>query len=123
MREIWLNNIGTNIYMENYGDQEEEERIKLYDSDHKYLDYFSVERLEDAAKSLRLHIKDILDAYVIKMREKENVQALLDWIGVSWEAIYENAEKASSGERLPKNELSTNEFVNRIGAYYIAIKE
>lgn len=123
MKEIWLENLGTIIYMEDYDDREEEERIKLYDTDQRYLDYFSVERLKDAAKSLRLHVEDILDAYIIKMSEKENVQALLDWIGVRWEAIYENAEKASSGERLSKGELSTNEFVNRIGAYYIAIKE
>lgn len=119
MKEITLKFGGT-IYIEWYCEQEEEDRIKVFDSDKGYLDYFSVESLEETRSMYKgLSIQDLLDVYADNMAEKESVEALLDYLGINWLAIYPSAAALRKVEGLEV----ANEWVNHIGKYYVLVDE
>lgn len=122
MKQIDLKFAGK-IYMELYGEQEEKDRIKIYDSDKEYLDYFSVESLKEMADMNQKSVQDILDEYAEKMSEKENVIDLLDWLCIEWEAVWPNKFRAMETLDMNIQEFSQNEWINRIGNYYIKIAE
>ena len=122
MKQIDLKFAGK-IYMELYGEQEEKDRIKIYDSDKEYLDYFSVESLQEMANMNQKSVQDILDEYAEKMSEKENVIDLLDWLCIEWEAVWPNKFRAMETLDMNIQEFSQNEWINRIGNYYIKIAE
>ena len=122
MKQIDLK-FGGKIYMELYGEQEEKYRIKIYDSDKEYLDYFSVESLQEMADMNQKSVQDILDEYAEKMSEKENVIDLLDWLCIEWEAVWPNKFRAMETLDMNIQEFSQNEWINRIGNYYIKIAE
>lgn len=122
MKQIDLKFAGK-IYMELYGEQEEKDRIKIYDSDKEYLDYFSVESLQEMADMNQKSVQDILDEYAEKMSEKENVIDLLDWLCIEWEAVWPNKFRAMETLDMNIQEFSQNEWINRIGNYYIKIAE
>lgn len=120
MKEITLK-FGGSIYMENFGEQEEEDRIKVFDSDKRYLDHFTVEPLEKARsiyKGLSIQ-KDLLDVYADQMAEKESVEALLNYLGINWMGIFPNEHALHRVTGLS----SKNEWVNHIGEYFVEIKE
>lgn len=121
MKEITLK-FGGSIYMENYGEQEEEDRIKVFDSDKEYLDYFSVESL-DETRSVCMSIQDLLDVYADKMEEKESVEALLDYLGVEWRAIYPNKAALIKATDRDVHEIDADEWINHIGKYYVEVEE
>lgn len=122
MKQIDLKFAGK-IYMELYGEQEEKDRIKIYDSDKEYLDYFTVESLQEMADMNQKSVQDILDEYAEKMSEKENVIDLLDWLCIEWEAVWPNKFRAMETLDMNIQEFSQNEWINRIGNYYIKIAE
>lgn len=123
MKEITLKFGGT-IYMEWYGEQEEEDRIKVFDSDKEYLDYFSVESLDETRSMYKgLSIQDLLDVYADQMAEKESVEALLDFLGVEWRAIYPNKAALIEATDRDVHEIDEDEWINHIGKYYVEVEE
>lgn len=123
MKEITLKFGGT-IYMEYFGEQEEEDRIKVFDSDKEYLDYFSVESLDETRNMYgSLSIQDLLDVYADKMAEKESVEALLDFLGVEWRAIYPSKAALIEATNRDVHEIDADEWINHIGKYYVEVEE
>lgn len=123
MKEITLKFGGT-IYMEWYGEQEEEDRIKVFDSDGEYLDYFSVESLDETRSMYRgMSIQDILDVYADLMAEKENIEAFLDYLGINWLAIYPNKAALIKATDRDVHEIDADEWINHIGKYYVEVEE
>lgn len=123
MKEITLKFGGT-IYMEWYGEQEEEDRIKVFDSDGEYLDYFSVESLDETRSMYKgLSIQDLLDVYADQMAEKESVEALLDYLGVEWRAIYPSKAALIEATDRDVHEIDEDEWINHIGKYYVEVEE
>lgn len=123
MKEITLKFGGT-IYMEWYGEQEEEDRIKVFDSDKEYLDYFSVESLDETRSMYKgLSIQDILDVYADLMAEKENIEAFLDYLGVEWRAIYPSKAALIEATDRDVHEIDEDEWINHIGKYYVEVEE
>lgn len=123
MKEITLKFGGT-IYIEWYGEQEEEDRIKVFDSDKEYLDYFSVESLDETRSMYKgLSIQDLLDVYADQMAEKESVEALLDFLGVEWRAIYPNKAALIEATDRDVHEIDEDEWINHIGKYYVLVDE
>lgn len=123
MKEITLKFGGT-IYMEWYGEQEEEDRIKVFDSDGEYLDYFSVESLDETRSMYKgLSIQDLLDVYADQMAEKESVEALLDYLGVEWRAIYPSKAALIEATNRDVHEIDEDEWINHIGKYYVEVEE
>ena len=113
------------IYIEELGKQEEEDRIKIYDSDKEYLDYFSIDWITENITEIYqgMSIQDALDFLAYKMEEKESVVDLLDFLGVEWEAIFPNTGAAMRSLDMGSQELDNNEWINHIGKYYIKIYE
>ena len=123
MKEITLKFGGT-IYMEWYGEQEEEDRIKVFDSDKEYLDHLSVESLEETRSMYRgLSIQDLLDVYADNMAEKESVEALLDYLNINWYAIYPSKAALIKATDRDVHEIDEDEWINHIGKYYIEVEE
>ena len=119
MKEITLKFGGT-VYMEWYGEQEEEDRIKVFDSDGKYFDYFSVEGLEEVRRRGQ-SIQDLLDIFADKMAEKESVEAFLDYLGVEWRAIYPSKAALIEATDRDVHEIDADEWINHIGKYYVEV--
>ena len=123
MKEITLKFGGT-IYMEWYGEQEEEDRIKVFDSDKEYLDYFSVESLEETRSMYKgLSIQDLLDDYAEVMAGKESVEALLDYLNIDWRAIYPSKAALIEATDRDVHEIDADEWINHIGKYYVEVEE
>lgn len=88
----------------------EEDRIKIYDSDDRYLDYFSVEELYNRACEMETTIEEEYAARLRAFREEDNLETLVsllttDCVGIT-NISYED-----------------NDYVNRIGSCYILMKE
>lgn len=123
MKEITLKFGGT-IYMEWYGEQEEKDRIKVFDSDKEYLDHLSVESLEETRSMYRgLSIQDLLDVYADNMAEKESVEALLDYLNINWYAIYPSKAALIEATDRDVHEIDADEWINHIGKYYIEVEK
>lgn len=129
MNNAKLNEIKTKfgtIYIEPLnGEREEQDRIKIFDSDKKYIDYFSVEFLEDCATEMGTTLEEEYAARVRNLRETETINELLWCISkniINWTetplefAAYVNAEGVTETEIY--NNTIKNEFVNRIGKMY-----
>ena len=125
MRKINNVNLG-NFYIEEFDKREERDRVKLFDSDFKYLDYLPLERYDDWDPTF----KEQCDEYIKVLEQFKTVPELMDWlvcdcdfIGSKDETI-EFLHKELNWE-LPSEEYNplNNEWVNRIGDIYIVISE
>ena len=90
--------------------REEEDRIKIYDSDMKYLDYFQLETLIDGACDMETTVEEEYATRLKAFREEDDIGTLIsllttDCIGVT---------------DVPQED---NDYVNRIGKYYIFMRE
>lgn len=71
-----LNKIQTKygaIYIESLnGNRDEQDRIKIFDSDRKYIDYFSIEMLEDCAREMETTLEE---EYAVRVRNFRQTDA------------------------------------------------
>ena len=121
------------IYIEQLGEQEEEERIKIYDSNKNYLYYTETSWLEEAAEDGETTTESIFRDWCLSIADYETIELLFYMVGLEYDIIttdwreaaeflfnpYENPEYEEHSEQ----ELLENEWVNKIGKYYIVIKE
>lgn len=121
--------VGT-IYIENFFFREEEDRVKLYDSDKKYLDYFTTESIFETAKVKNCSSIILIEEYIKNMEKCSTVDELLDYISLSWdeysvewENIADSLVERTEHQINSVGELLENEWVNKIGDYYILITE
>ncbi len=125
MRKINNVNLG-DFYIEEFDNREEQDRIKLYDSDFNYLDYLPLERYDDEDPTF----EEQYEGYIERLEEFETVNDLVDWLVCNYEFIgnKEDTIKYLHEELnwdLPSKEYSPldNEWVNRIGDVYIVVSE
>ena len=128
LREI-KTSIGS-IYIENFFFREETDRVKVYDSDGKYMDYFTLESIEETAKVNNCSCITMIEEYIKNMRKKSTIEDLLDYISLSWDEYSVDWEKIADilvekteHQINSVDELLENEWVNKIGDYYILITE
>ena len=120
-----------NLYIEELnGKREEDERIKIYDSLKRYMDYIDVEWIEDRAEVFGDTIEEELASYIGEMLECATINELVSYLGVEYELITKDLEEAASymrpfciDEYHSEDELLTNEWINKIGDYYIVVTE
>ena len=122
-KEIKLK-IGGSIFIEQLGNQEEEERIKIYDSNMDYLDYIPVERIYELAEEGGVVPEKWLEEECYDYENAETIWALLDLIldlpystPMSWEEVLEDEIEI---EGLTK-ENTANSGISRIGEYYFYV--
>ena len=125
MRKINNNYLGT-FYIEELENREEQDRVKLYDSDEKYLDYLPLERCDDTDPTF----EEQYDGYVKMLESFETIEELLDWLVCDYEFFStKDATIQYLHEELNWNLPSKdynpldNEWVNRIGDIYVVVSE
>lgn len=121
MRKINNKNINGNFFIENFDEREEQDRIKIYDSDENYLDYLPIE--EDDTP-----IEEQYNNYVEMLENFKTVEELMDWLVCDCEFIGNKSKAIKyvlTEWNLPDDECDPldSEWVNRIGDTYIIIAE
>ena len=125
MRKINNNYLG-NFYIEKLENREEQDRVKLYDSDEKYLDYLPLERYDDTDPTE----EEQYQGYIEMLESFKTVPDLMEWLVSSWEFIGDKDQTIKYLHEelnwdLPSKDYNPldNEWVNRIGDIYIVISE
>ena len=125
MRKINNKYLG-NFYIEELENREEQDRVKLYDSDEKYLDYLPLERYDDFDPTE----EEQNQGYIEMLESFKTVPDLMEWLVSSWEFIGDKDQTIKYLHEelnwdLPSEDYNPldNEWVNRIGDIYIVISE
>ena len=123
MRKINNKYLG-NFYIEELENREEQDRVKLFDSDENYLDYLPLERYDDTDPTL----EEQYNGYVEMLEGFETVPDLMDWLVCDCDFIGNKLEAIKyvlTEWNLPDEECDPldNEWVNRIGDVYIIVSE
>lgn len=114
------------LYVENFDDsREESERIKVFDSLERYFDYIDVESLYNRADAYQHTVHEELTSIFEEWKKCNSINELMRSVGVKYELITENWEEAALcvDEHTSEEELLGNEWINKIGNYYIVISE
>lgn len=98
----------------------EEDRIKIYDSDGRYLDYFSLEELYDSACEMETTIEEEYAARLKAFREEDNFDTLVSLLTTDCVAKTDNPLEL---ERELNIKVDDNDYINRIGKYYLLMRE
>ena len=88
----------------------EEERIKIYDSDDRYLDYIPLQTLIDSACEMETTIEEEYATRLKAFREEDSIENLVQLLTTDCIGVVD----------IP---LEENDYVNRIGKYYILMRE
>ena len=125
MRKINNNYLGT-FYIEELENREEQDRVKLYDSDEKYLEYLPIERYDDTDQTE----EEQYQGYIEMLESFKNVLYLMDWLVCRCEFIGDKDQTIKYlheelNWELPSEDYNPldNEWVNRIGDIYIVVSE
>ena len=125
MRKINNNYLG-NFYIEELENREEQDRVKLFDSDENYLDYLPLERCDDTDPTF----EEQYDGYVKMLENFKTIPDLMDWLVCDCDFIgnkdrtIEYLHKELNRDLPSKNyNPLDNECVNIIGCIYRGISE
>ena len=125
MRKINNNYLGT-FYIEDLENREEQDRVKLYDSDEKYLEYLPIGRYDDTDPTEEEQYR----GYIEMLESFKNVLYLMDWLVCRCEFIGDKDQTIKYlheelNWELPSEDYNPldNEWVNRIGDTYIVVSE
>lgn len=120
-----ITHLGT-LYTEDLNPRlrEEEDRIKIFDSDGNYLDYFSMEKLQDMAEENNTDIEMILDIIIDELAESVDIEEFLDNLGIDYEFVsndFDEFVKYTSSVGI--FDVKNNEWINHIGNSWILLSE
>ena len=125
MRKINNKYLG-NFYIEELENREEQDRVKLFDSDENYLDYLPLERYDDTDPTE----EEQYQGYIEMLESFKTVPDLMEWLVSSWEFIGDKDQTIKYLHEelnwdLPSEDYNPldNEWVNRIGDVYIVVSE
>lgn len=113
--------LGT-VYVEPYDEKlrEEADRIKVYDSNKRYLDYVSVSSLEPPCDD---YYEREYNEFVDELKQAECLADLLGLIGCDWVSMSKDLKYISAALNVSTETVVNNEFVNRVGDVYIIVPE
>ena len=126
MRKINNKNINGNFFIENFDEREEQDRVKIYDSDENYLDYLPLDQIDvDDTPS-----EEQYNNYIEMLKSFKTIEEMMDWLVCDCEFIgnkdqtIEYLHKELNWD-LPSEDYDPlkNEWINRIGDVYILISE
>ena len=124
MRKINNKNINGNFFIENFDEREEQDRIKIYDSDKNYLDYLPLDQIDVDDTP----IEEQYNNYIEMLESFKTIEEMMDWLVCDCEFIGKKSEAIKyvlTEWNLPDEETDPldNEWVNRIGDTYIIVSE
>ncbi len=125
------------LYIEEENDREETHRIKIYDSEMRYFDYYSLDYLEEGVT-----IEEFVEEQAKWLAERKKLDDLLEGLGIDsystsedWtdllEDMYQGRAKLidgkwineADGSEITERVVMENEWVNKIGNTYILVCE
>ncbi len=125
------------LYIEEENDREETHRIKIYDSEMRYFDYYSLDYLEEGVT-----IAEFVEEQVKWLAGRKKLDDLLEGLGIDsystsedWtnllEDMYQGRAKLvygkwideTDGSEITEQVVMDNEWVNKIGNTYILVCE
>ena len=125
------------LYIEEENDREETHRIKIYDSEMRYFDYYSLDYLEEGVT-----IEEFVEEQAKWLDERKKLDDLLEGLGIDsystsedWtdllEDMYQGRAKLidgkwineADGSEITERVVMENEWVNKIGNTYILVCE
>jgi hypothetical protein len=128
-----LNKIKTrfgDVYIESLISPEEEERIKIFDSNEKYIDYFPFDYIQDNADQKGITLEEEYSHQVQRLRTAISIEELVARITEDIEMISQNPFEIAKAldvdfedEKRILYEVESNEYVNQIGSYYILMED
>ena len=125
MRKINNKYLG-DFYIEELENREEQDRVKLYDSDEKYLDYLPLESYDIDDPTF----EEQYDSYIKMLKSFKTVPDLMNWLVCRCEFIGDKDQTIKYlheelNWELPSEDYNPldNEWVNRIGDIYIVVSE
>lgn len=117
-------NINGNFFIENFDEREEQDRIKIYDSDKNYLDYLPLDQIDVNDTPIEKQYNN----YIEMLESFKTIEEMMDWLVCDCEFIGKKSEAIKyvlTEWNLPDEETDPldNEWVNRIGDTYIIVSE
>lgn len=113
------------------GVREEVDRIKIFDSNKKYMDYFDVEHLQNCANemgySLNQEYSSRINNFIIANTIEDLTFLIYSYEDFkttkNWEEAAEFLELDFKDPYRTAIELEQNEYVNKVGDYYIVLSD
>ena len=110
--------------------REEEDRVKIFDSNENYIDHLSAELVEENAEYEHITPQELLDKHASKLANAKTIEDLLDMLDVDYEFVGTKDETIAYLHNelnwdLPSEDYNPldNEWVNKIGDYYIVVSD
>lgn len=134
MKRITLYQIKTQfgfIYVEPLvGTREEEDRVKIFDSNTNYIDYIPVDTLLSSAAEQKITVEEEYVKRLKAFREAGAIEDLMNLISQDWVTIKDNPFELEElldikyvDEKRALHEILNNDYVNQIGQHYILMEE
>ena len=107
--------------------REEKDKVKIFDSNERYLDYFSADSIEENAGYDNITPQELLDKYASDFANIETIEEFLDELGIEYDLITKDRVEVVN-YLLDFNvdddiDIEENKWVNKIGDYYIVVSE
>ena len=124
------------LYIEEENDEREKGRIKIYDSEMRYFDYYNLEYLEEEKT-----VTQFIEETAKWIAERKSLDDLLEGLGINYytksedwtdllEEMYESARcvdgkwyDALDGSKKKEKTIMENDYVNKIGDVYIFVSD
>lgn len=124
------------LHIEEENDKREKDRIKLYDSEMRFFDYYSLEYLEEGKT-----ITEFVEETAKWITECESLDCLLENLGINYystsedwtdllDYMYECVKCVNGkwydelgGSEITEQTVMENEWVNKVGNTYILVCE
>lgn len=122
------------LYLEEENDEREKDRIKIYDSEMRYFDYYNLEYLEDGKT-----VTEFVEETAKWIAGRKSLDDLLEGLGIDcysvsedWtnllEDMYNGAAMfigkwidSTDGSEITEHTVMENEWVNKVGDTYILL--
>lgn len=140
MREL-KTRFGTLYIEEPTDNRADKDRYVIYDSEYHWFDYFTVECVEETWDDYETFYKEITERFA----NYESLEKLLDDLGINYDSIEKDWTKTipflygcfyyekddcfytkyedKYDSEITKDNIIENEWINKIGDYYILIRE
>ena len=110
--------------------QREKDRVKIFDSNENYLAHLSAELVEENAEYEHITPQELLDKHASELANAKTIEDLLDMLDVDYEFVGTKDETIAYLHNelnwdLPSEDYNPldNEWVNKIGDYYIVVSD
>lgn len=124
------------LYIEEESDREETWRIKIFDSERRYFDYYNLEYLEEGKT-----ITEFVEETAKWIAKCKSLDSLLEELGINYytksedwtdllDEMFESARcvdgkwyNAIDGSEITEQTVMENDYVNKVGDVYIFVSD